>query len=84
MIRYALICEQGHHFESWFQDSAAYDKQAKRGLVSLPALRLGQGREGDHGAAAVRSGKEAQHAYRGRRTRAETPRHQRLHRRRSR
>jgi hypothetical protein len=36
MIRYALICQQGHEFESWFQDSATYDKQAKRGLVSCP------------------------------------------------
>jgi hypothetical protein len=36
MIRYALTCEQGHQFESWFQDSGAYDKQAKRGLVSCP------------------------------------------------
>jgi hypothetical protein len=37
MIRYALSCEQGHEFESWFQNSAAYDKQAKRGLVTCPA-----------------------------------------------
>jgi len=36
MIRYALICEKGHDFESWFQDSAAYDKQAKRSLVTCP------------------------------------------------
>jgi hypothetical protein len=36
MIHYALICEQGHNFESWFQDSTAFDKQAKRGLVSCP------------------------------------------------
>lgn len=36
MIRYALSCDQGHQFESWFQNSAAYDKQAKRGLVSCP------------------------------------------------
>jgi hypothetical protein len=36
MIRYALLCEKGHAFESWFQDSAAYDNQAKRGLVSCP------------------------------------------------
>jgi len=36
MIRYALICEKGHDFESWFQDCAAYDKQAKRGLVTCP------------------------------------------------
>ncbi len=36
MIRYALVCEKGHAFESWFQDSAAYDKQAKRGLIDCP------------------------------------------------
>ena len=37
MIRYALACDQGHNFESWFQNSAAYDKQVKRGLVTCPA-----------------------------------------------
>jgi len=36
MIRYALICENGHDFESWFADSAAYDKQAKRKLIGCP------------------------------------------------
>ncbi|HZO45451.1 MAG TPA: DUF1178 family protein [Xanthobacteraceae bacterium] len=36
MIRYALACSKGHSFESWFQNSAAYDKQAKRGLVECP------------------------------------------------
>jgi hypothetical protein len=36
MIRYALACNQGHAFESWFQSSAAYDKQVKRGLVTCP------------------------------------------------
>lgn len=36
MIKYSLACERGHSFESWFQDSMAYDKQAKRGLVSCP------------------------------------------------
>ena len=33
MIRYTLSCERGHEFESWFANSSAYDKQAKRGLV---------------------------------------------------
>ena len=37
MIRYNLICERRHEFESWFPSSAAYDKQAKRGLVACPA-----------------------------------------------
>lgn len=36
MIKYALNCEQGHTFESWFQDSDAYDQQAEHGQVSCP------------------------------------------------
>jgi len=36
MIRYALRCENDHSFESWFQDSSAYDTQVKRKLVSCP------------------------------------------------
>jgi hypothetical protein len=36
MIRYALNCEKGHGFESWFQNSAAYDKQVKRALIACP------------------------------------------------
>jgi len=37
MIRYTLVCDQEHDFESWFQDSAAFDDQAARGLVTCPA-----------------------------------------------
>ncbi|TMJ83185.1 MAG: DUF1178 family protein [Alphaproteobacteria bacterium] len=37
MIRYALQCERGHAFESWFQNSSAYESQVKRKLVSCPA-----------------------------------------------
>ena len=36
MIRYSLNCEHGHGFESWFANSAAYDKQRKRALVTCP------------------------------------------------
>ena len=36
MIRYALVCEKGHSFESWFADSAAFEKQVKRKLVTCP------------------------------------------------
>ena len=36
MIHYALICAKGHEFDSWFQDSTAFDRQAKRGLVTCP------------------------------------------------
>jgi hypothetical protein len=36
MIRYALVCNRRHEFESWFGNSDAYDKQAARGLVTCP------------------------------------------------
>lgn len=36
MIKYALACADGHAFESWFPDSAAFEKQRKRGLVECP------------------------------------------------
>jgi len=36
MIKYALACENGHPFESWFQNSAAYDKQVRKKLVTCP------------------------------------------------
>ena len=36
MIHYSLVCDKNHTFESWFQNSAAYDKQVKRKLVTCP------------------------------------------------
>ncbi len=36
MIRFALQCDQGHGFESWFRDNAGYDRQAKAGFVTCP------------------------------------------------
>jgi hypothetical protein len=36
MIKYALICEARHEFESWFSDSQAFETQARRGLVECP------------------------------------------------
>lgn len=33
MIRYALTCENGHEFESWFQSADAFDKLHDVGLV---------------------------------------------------
>jgi hypothetical protein len=36
VILYTLACDRQHTFESWFQNSAAYDKQRKRGLVTCP------------------------------------------------
>jgi hypothetical protein len=42
MIRYALRCDRDHTFESWFQNSAAYDKQSKRGFVTCPICNSGK------------------------------------------
>ena len=36
MIVFTLKCPEGHEFETWFRDGAAYERQAKRGLVTCP------------------------------------------------
>jgi hypothetical protein len=36
MIRYALICDNAHEFESWFASSASFDDQTARGFVTCP------------------------------------------------
>lgn len=36
MIKYTVQCKKGHGFEAWFQNSDAFDKQTKRGLVACP------------------------------------------------
>jgi hypothetical protein len=36
MIKFALACDHGHEFESWFRDGASYDEQARRGFVTCP------------------------------------------------
>ena len=37
MIHYQLRCREDHEFDGWFKDSAAFDRQAKLGLVECPA-----------------------------------------------
>lgn len=36
MIHYRLRCEAAHEFESWFANSAGFDRQAAAGLVECP------------------------------------------------
>ena len=36
MIHYRLRCVHGHEFEGWFKDSATFELQADRGLLSCP------------------------------------------------
>jgi hypothetical protein len=42
MIRYSLVCADKHEFDIWFKNSADYDKQQKRGLVTCPACGSGK------------------------------------------
>jgi hypothetical protein len=42
MIRYNLVCAKGHEFETWFANSAAYDKQARRGFLECPLCGSGK------------------------------------------
>jgi hypothetical protein len=36
MIHYQLRCSAEHGFDGWFRSAAAFDDQAKRGLLSCP------------------------------------------------
>lgn len=36
MIAYDLQCSKGHQFEGWFEDSQAFDRQKKQGLIACP------------------------------------------------
>ncbi|WP_020177119.1 DUF1178 family protein [Methyloferula stellata] len=36
MIKFSLVCDSGHSFESWFANGAAYDQQAEGGFVHCP------------------------------------------------
>ncbi len=36
MIRFDLICENDHEFDSWFANNAAFDHQKQAGLVTCP------------------------------------------------
>lgn len=39
MIRFALACEAGHTFESWFRDGTAFEDQRERGLLTCPVCQ---------------------------------------------
>ena len=36
MIRFSLICDNGHDFESWFASNESYDFQIEHNLVACP------------------------------------------------
>ena len=37
MISYALVCDRGHGFESWFRSFDAYDEQRAAGRLACPS-----------------------------------------------
>lgn len=37
MIAFDLRCENGHVFEGWFENGAAFEAQKKKGLVTCPS-----------------------------------------------
>lgn len=37
MIKYALLCADGHEFEGWFPSSSGYERQAEAGQIACPA-----------------------------------------------
>jgi hypothetical protein len=37
MIRFSLVCDNGHEFEGWFRSNDDFDTQARRGLVECHA-----------------------------------------------
>lgn len=58
MIHYALVCDDGHGFDSWFRDSATFEMQSARGLISCPfchSTKVGRGVMAPH----VARGREA-------------------------
>jgi hypothetical protein len=36
MIHYDLRCSEGHDFDGWYKDSAAFDRLAKRHMLECP------------------------------------------------
>lgn len=42
MIRYQLICECKHQFDSWFRSSDDFDRQKENGLLACPCCGGGQ------------------------------------------
>jgi hypothetical protein len=42
MIKFALVCDKGHAFESWFRSGDDYETQARRGFVECPSCGSGK------------------------------------------
>lgn len=45
MIRYSLICDQDHQFESWFQSAIAFDSLQTAGMITCASCGSGKVRK---------------------------------------
>ncbi|WP_442756289.1 DUF1178 family protein [Methylocystis sp. JAN1] len=36
MIHYMLVCDDGHHFDGWFRDSASFESQCAQRQIACP------------------------------------------------
>ncbi|KAA5598276.1 DUF1178 family protein [Blastochloris sulfoviridis] len=59
MIRYALRCEAGHAFESWFPSFEAFEQQRQRGLVACPLCGSAKVEKQLMAPSVVRAGRES-------------------------
>lgn len=59
MLRYSLVCDDGHGFESWFPGSEACDAQMARGIVTCPVCGSAKVEKAVMAPAIARSGREA-------------------------
>ena len=62
MIRYQLVCPKDHSIEGWFRDSAAYDTQAKKGLLVCPTCNSKQVKKAPMAPAVSKKGELAEAA----------------------
>jgi hypothetical protein len=60
MIKYSLVCNKQHAFESWFPDSRSFDRLAKSGLLVCPECNSSRVSKALMAPAVVASKKKAQ------------------------
>lgn len=60
MIQYALKCDQGHAFESWFQSAAAFDVLARGGHLNCAVCGSDQVKKAIMAPRITAAGKEAE------------------------
>jgi hypothetical protein len=58
VITYSLSCENGHRFDAWFRNAAAFDEQQGRGIVTCPVCTSAAVEKAPMAPALARSGSD--------------------------